>query len=444
VDLAPQSHPVPGALLLFSDRTPMFRPLTFRAGEALVLGRHDIGGVKVPDTRVSKEHLKLEFRAGLFHLEDLSSSNGSFLDGERFTGARTARPGALLRVAHTLLLLLDDVRRFLAAEVKREGKDVIVGPALQEAFDLAALARRRNANLLILGENGSGKELVAQAYHRGGSPKGPFVPVNSAAISGTLADGLLFGTRRGAFSDARDTEGLVVAADGGVLFLDEIVELSPEVQVRLLRAVQSGEVLPLGETAARHVEVRFVTASHQDLRARVADGRFREDLYHRLNQASVTVRPLRERREELAWLMELDCEGEGALPLHVTAVELALLRPWPGNLRELRSAVREAHAAAVHSQDTAVRARHFKESAGQPLVPSARSARPSPAAEQPAVEVAEPARTPTQAEVVAALEGHGGNVSAAAKQLELHRTQLYRLMKRYGLVKKDAAEPEGP
>jgi len=112
--------------------------------------------------------------------------------------------------------------------------------ALQEAFDLATVARQRGANLLILGENGTGKELVAEQYHRAGSPKGPFVPVNSAAISSTLADSLLFGTRRGAFTETRDSEGLVVAADGGVLFLDEIVELSPEVQVRLLRAVQSG------------------------------------------------------------------------------------------------------------------------------------------------------------------------------------------------------------
>ncbi len=443
------SAPIPGVLLLFSERTPLFRPLTLAPGVPVRFGRNDIGGIKVPDTRVSKEHLELRFQDGVFTLEDLESMNGSFLDGERFQGRRTARSGAVLRVAHTVMLLLDDVRRFLATEVRRQRlpgptpREVVIGPSLQEAFDLASVARQRGANLLILGENGTGKELVAEQFHRAGAPKGPFIAVNSAAITSSLADGLLFGTKKGVATAVGDNEGLVVAADGGVLFLDEIVELSAEVQVRLLRVVQSGEVLRMGDTTPRHVSVKFVTASHQDLRQRAADGRFREDLYFRLNQSTVTLRPLRERREEIAALMQLDIEeaGADALPLHVTAVEQAVLRSWPGNLRELRASVREAHAAAVVAKDNAVRARHFNDHAGRQLVASApvgRAAVGGPGAAPPPVPET---RMPTKEEVVAALEANGGNVSAAARQLELFRTQLNRLRKRYGLISADEPDP---
>lgn len=440
--------PLPGALLLFSDRAPLFRPLTLVPGVPVRYGRSDFAGVRVPDSRVSKEHLELRFADGVFHLEDLESSNGSYLNGVRFEGKRTAQPGSVLRLAQTVLVLLADVRRFLTGEVRREelGKTprpVVVGPTLQEAFDLATVARQRSANLLILGENGTGKELVAEHYHRASTPRGPFVPLNCATITPHLAEGVLFGTRKGAYTEARDSDGLMVAADGGVLFLDEVVELSPEVQVKLLRVAESGEVMAVGETKTRHVSVRFVTASHQDLRRRTAEGRFREDLFFRLNQASLTLKPLRERREEMPSLMQLDVEGEGALPLHATAIELALLRRWPGNLRELRAATREALARAIQEGDTAVRAKHFPEQAGLQLsvVPTTPPAGVSvpPGPPVPA-QADDERRWPTKEEIVATLAANGNNKSAAARQMELHREQLKRLMRKYELISTDDVE----
>jgi DNA-binding NtrC family response regulator len=265
------------------------------------------------------------------------------------------------------------------------------------------------------------------------------VSLNSSTIASNLAEGVLFGTRRGVFTEARDSDGLLVAADGGVLFLDEIVELSPEVQVKLLRVVESGEVLAMGSTTPRRVDVRFVTASHQDLRRRTAEGRFREDLFFRLNQASLTVKPLRERREEMPWLMQLDVEAEGSLPVHATAVELVLLRPWPGNLRELRAATREAHARALLEKDTAVRSKHFSEEAGRAFGVAA-----APVASAPVVEVGPPVPErawPTKDEVVAALAECGGVISKAQRLLGLaHRTQLKRLMEKYELISND--EPD--
>lgn len=429
--------PQPGLLLVFSESTPLFRPLAVTPGVPVRLGRDDVGGARVPDRRMSREHLELRFEAGVFHLEDLGSTNGSALDGRDFTGRVQARGGAVLRTSRTLFLLLDDVHDFLLAEVRREqlgrdGREVVVGPSLRTALERAAQARQRDANLFIHGESGSGKELIAEHYHRAGSPRGPWCPLNSASLSSTLAEAQLFGTRRGTFTEARDSEGLVVAADGGVLFLDEIVELSAAAQAALLRVVQSGEVLTLGETKPRHVSVRFVTASHQDMRQRAADGRFREDLFFRLNQATVEVPPLRARREELPWLLQLEAEA-GGVALHVSLVEEALLRPWPGNCRELRVELAAAVAEARRAQSSAVRATHLAPRAGRALQPA------EPRASTRAPEAAAPAGpwTISREDLAAALASHGGNVSATARALDVHRNQLNRLRKRYGLASAD-------
>mgnify|MGYP001612602711 CR=1 FL=1 len=433
--------PVPGVLLVFSDHAPQYRPVPLKARGKLTLGREDIGGLPVPDGRVGRAHAEVSYEGGEFVITDLGSRNGTFLDGRRFTGTTRARAGAVLRLAQTVLVLHDDLQRFITGQVRVED-GFVVGPGLQESLDLASMARRGGMHLLVHGETGTGKELVARTYHQAWTPRGPFVPVNASAIQPAMAERVLFGALRGAYTDAKqDQEGHFAAADGGVLFLDEIAEIDLAVQPRLLRAAQNGEVLPIGASTPRTVDVRIVSASHQNLRARVADGRFREGLLFRIASSEVTVLPLRQRYEELPWLMQLALGETPSLPLHATVVEAALLRPWPGNVRDLLRETKLALQAAQTATSNAVRAEHLRDHAGQPhdAAPGAASAPPRERAPAPSPPPGATVAMPSEERVAAALTESGGNVSKAAAALGLHRTQLNRLRKRYGLMNKAPA-----
>ncbi|MDP3232262.1 MAG: sigma 54-interacting transcriptional regulator [Myxococcales bacterium] len=438
VETAAVSEPVPGAVLIFSSRAPQYRPLVMPRAGVLALGREDMGGLPVPDEKVSRQHAELTFSDGLFTVKELGSRNGTFVDGVRIEGAVTAKTGAVVRLAQTVILLEADLRRWLAGQIKHD--DFIVGPTLQQALDRAVVARSTEAHLLVRGESGAGKELIAHRFHEAATRRGPFVAVNCAAIPASVAERLLFGAVKGAYTEAKtDADGYLAAADGGVLFLDEIAELDLQVQAKLLRAIESGEYLPLGASTPRKVTLHVVAASHRDLRAAVAANTFRSDLFYRLSQFEVALPPLRERREELPWLMRHALVG---LPveLHAAAVEAALLRPWPGNVRELLSETRKAAATAQTESASVLRAEHLAPQAGRQV-----DGGPAPVTTRAAtISAVRPGAPPVPSEddpdrqaIVAALSASGNNVSAAAKTLNMHRTQLYRVMKRLGLL-----EPE--
>lgn len=194
--------------------------------------------------------------------------------------------------------------------------------------------------VLVTGETGSGKEVVARALHRTGSRReGPFVPVNCGALPESLVEGELFGALRGSYTGAvRDRQGLLEAAAGGTLFLDEVGELPPPVQVALLRVLDGGGVRPLGATRERAVDVRVVAATHRDLGSEVARGRFREDLHFRLDVLRIHVPPLRERVADIPLLAQAFAEA----PLRAEVLRELLGWRWPGNVRELAAAVRRA------------------------------------------------------------------------------------------------------
>jgi DNA-binding NtrC family response regulator len=213
--------------------------------------------------------------------------------------------------------------------------------------------------VLVRGETGTGKELMARAIHDASGRRGPFVAVNCGALPRDLVESELFGHRRGAFSGAtEDREGLVRRAHQGTLFLDEIAELPPDSQVALLRVLQDGEVRPVGASEHVQVDVRIVAATHQDLSRRIADGRFRADLYGRIAGFEVSVPPLRERREDLGLVIAAvlarlckerddrdDGDGrEAQVGLHKAAARALLQYPWPLNVRELEQSLRSALA----------------------------------------------------------------------------------------------------
>lgn len=417
-------QPAPGLVVVFSRGKARYHPVVLPRSRVLAVGRDDVGGLDLGDEKMSTRHAELRWD-GAFHVHDLGSRNGTFLDGARVDGTAKSGPVGVLRLGQTIALLFDDVSAFTTSEVAIE-EGVVLGPKLRSVLREVASARREGGHLLVRGESGAGKELVAKTFHQA-LARGPLITFNCANLQPSLAEARLFGTTKGAFSDARDSSGLFLQADGGVLFLDEIAELDAQVQAKLLRAVETGEVQRVGESSARRVNVSVVAASHQSLQERVKAGLFRKDLLFRLNQFEVQVPPLRERLEEVPWLMQHALEGRPQT-LHVSLVEAALLRSWPGNVRELLSATLAA-ATRASADGGVVKAVHLAPGAG---------VADEPEAVMSAASAVSPARARpddiTKDAVVSALAECRGNATLAAKKLGLHRTQLNRLRSKFGLM----------
>jgi DNA-binding NtrC family response regulator len=227
------------------------------------------------------------------------------------------------------------------------------GPAMRQVFDMVRKVAPTRSTVLLVGESGTGKELVARAIHaqaqEGGTEGGRFIAVNCAAIPHELLENQLFGHRKGAFTGAdRDQAGVFIHAEGGTVFLDEIGELTPATQAKLLRAIDQKEVFPVGADEPVRVEARVLAATNKDLAREAEQGRFREDLYYRLNVVTITVPPLRERREDIPDLVEfLLAKHARALGKRITGVthetmQLLLACRWKGNVRELDNALQRA------------------------------------------------------------------------------------------------------
>ena len=232
------------------------------------------------------------------------------------------------------------------------GADAIIfrSKAFREVYDLTLQVAESDANILIMGESGTGKELIASALHRN-SPRRdkPFVSLNCAVLSDTLLESQLFGHMRGAFTGAvMNQKGLLEEADGGTLFLDEIGDVSPAVQAKLLRVTQEKDFIVLGTTRTRKVDVRFVAATNKDLMNEVREGRFREDLYYRLNVISIHLPPLRERRDDIEPLARHFLKAstrrmkKNVSGIEDDALQALLQYDWPGNVRELENVMERA------------------------------------------------------------------------------------------------------
>jgi DNA-binding NtrC family response regulator len=409
-------------LVVFANQRARCRIFRWE-GRPLELGRLELAEDDVLDAAISRKHLQLSFDGAGWVAQDLESRNGSFLRAERFTRARQVPAGSVLRVGGALLLPLADTLDFQRYGLGfRQG--VVSGPSLRRALDAVAASRRSEVltSLLLSGESGAGKEIAAAVFHEAGpNPRAPFVAVNCATIPKDLAERLLFGARRGAFSGATDAPGHVQAADGGTLFLDEVAELPPEVQAKLLRMLETREVTRLGATSPERVDVRVCAATWRDLRQEVAAGRFREDLYFRIGQPEVRLPPLRERIEEIPWHIQAVVEQAGVpQPLEISPafIEACALRAWPGNVRELRAEVRRCVAAACAEEKKMLTADALGPTAGNRIV--GQGAGPS-APEFPADDVAE------------ALAAERGNVVGAARRLGIHRNKIRRWLDRHGV-----------
>jgi transcriptional regulator with GAF, ATPase, and Fis domain len=321
---------------------------------------------------------------------------------------------------------------------ERYGFDRIIGrsPALRAALAGAAKVAATETTVLITGESGTGKELVARAIHHAGPrADGPFVAVNCAALPETLLESELFGHERGAFTGAdRQRPGRFELAAGGTLFLDEIGDVSSAVQAKLLRVIQEREFQRVGGTATLRADVRLIAATNRDLEHAVAAGRFRADLYYRLNVFTVLLPPLRDRADDVLFLADhfvrtLGAKlGKGEPGLSRAARDALLAHPWPGNIRELQNAIERALIVSDGGLVTA--GQLGLERAGARLAPA--QAAPS-GAETPAEPLELSLPEWERRLVCEALEKAKGNKSRAAQILGLTRSQLYTRLKRHGL-----------
>jgi transcriptional regulator of acetoin/glycerol metabolism len=408
----------PGLLLIFSSQKAMQFSIPLDAVGMLLAGRGDVGGLPVNDGYMSRQHASVVFDGVRWTVRDLGSRNGTRVDGSACEPEHTAEEPRVLWLGESVFLFCRDLGPHRSHPMElAEGR--VAGPSLQAALALVAQAARHGSTLHVTGESGSGKEHLARAYHRAsGSANGPFVPVNCAAIPESLAERLLFGAKKGAFSGAEaDAPGYVQAANGGTLFLDEVAELPLGVQAKLLRVLETGEVLRLGDSRPVVVDIRICSATHKQLRDQVAAGRFREDLYYRLGRPVVAVPPLRERPEEIPWLIEATLgDLHEKLRAESAFVEACLLRRWPGNVRELILEVRTAAQVAMAAGAWIVEARHLGEAAGATLTPMVELLPPRKG----------PAQLPDRETIEEALRRSGGKVATAARALGIHRTQLRR------------------
>jgi DNA-binding NtrC family response regulator len=324
-------------------------------------------------------------------------------------------------------------------EIEKFGELVGNSPAMQQVYRLALGVAPTSSTVLILGESGTGKELTARAIHQYSQrAQKPFLAVNCSAIPVDLVESELFGHERGAFTGATATrEGLFEAADGGTVFLDEVGDLPTLAQVKLLRVLQEGEVKRVGSNDTRHVDVRVIAATNVDLRERIAAGKFREDLFYRLNVVAIALPPLRERREDIPLLAyhflkkyaaRAGRDVEQIAPEAMRALEQ---HPWPGNVRELENAI---EYAVVFCQEASLGPQHlpFSRAAGA-------EGRDEGGALPPLDGLADlPYKDARQRAIVAfetayfstLLERTGGNVSEAARQAGLDRSNFRRVFKR--------------
>jgi len=391
---------------------------------------------------VSRRHCLVRDAFGVPVLEDLGSSNGTRVDGLPVTKPTVLLAQSIVRIGSVLAVV--DERPFAGTEWTPALPGI--APAVVRARDALRRAGTGMAPVLVLGETGTGKERVAAEIHQQSARTGPYVKFSCAELSRDLAHSQLFGHERGAFTGASGSQrGLFAAADRGTLFLDEVGELHLELQAKLLRVLQEGEIRPLGSTTTTRVDVRVVAATNRELSEDVERGSFRRDLYARLSFFEVRLPALRARRQDLFWWLDYlaavvaRARSQPHAPLQFVpdAAEALLLHAWPENLRGVDRLVHRVLALEPQVIGRRALAAVMPELGNVPP-PQTEPPRPN---SQPAISAeANPARPsdpaldrPSREEFLAVYEGTARNVRATAKHFGKDRRQIYRWLELYGI-----------
>jgi len=439
------------SLLVVGDTAVTWHPLP--ASGSVVIGRGDDVDVRIQDAAISRAHARLDVGPPL-RIEDLGSANGVWVGRSRVEpghavvitsgepvelgtitivvqqgGVRAGQDGWVRAGPGPAVLVVPGTGR--ARATPRDQRIVAEDLATRRVLELVERVAPSTITVLLLGETGVGKEVVAEALHAASGRSGRFVKLNCAAISPALLEGELFGHERGAFTGAdRARPGLVETADHGTLLLDEVGELPLELQAKLLRVLEEREVLRVGGREARRVDVRFVAATHRDLREAAERGTFRRDLYYRLNGVAIEVPALRARPADVMPLAMRFLAPTGKV-LSERTLSILLAYAWPGNVRELRNAVERA--ALLAGPSPLVEPEHLPPEildyvAHGSLPPSDSPPRP----EDPGAP-ADPESLSERDRILWALEECAGNQTRAAKLLGISRRTLVTRLGEHGI-----------
>ncbi|MCK8496229.1 MULTISPECIES: sigma 54-interacting transcriptional regulator [Myxococcus] len=406
------------------------------SGDSFTAGKDAGCDLVLQDRFASSKHLKVTRRDGTFHVVDLRSTNGTWLGPVRVFEAEVSLP-TTLRVGETELVL-----EAAATGNRKEPTSFhgIIGSdnAVKGLSDLIERVAPSTAAVTILGESGTGKELVARAIHQCSQRANrPLIPVNCAAISKELIESELFGHEKGSFTGAANArKGAFEEADGGTLFLDEIGELPLDLQAKLLRALESGEIKRVGASRPMHVDVRVVAATNLDLLAAAREGKFREDLYYRLCVIPLHLPPLRSRKGDLPALadhfVKLYSPRGQTVKLSASAMDRLQNHAWPGNIRELRNVVHRAlllrKGPVIDANDLTFDQEMNKETGiAVPELP-------------PGMTLEQMLEKLERQIVEAALRRYNNNRERVARELGVARSTLFKRLKDWGLTKQDEQE----
>ncbi len=407
----------------------------------ILVGTHENNDVVLKDETVSRYHLEIQVRSSGLHIQDQSTTNGTHF-GDAEVGSMKISSITRLRLGKNTNVELVPIEA--SVELGPYGKDrfgKVVGSSkvMQDLFALLARIAPTDATLLLEGETGTGKELVADAVHAHSlRATGPLVVVDCGAIPATLIASELFGHIKGSFTGASvDKPGLIKSADGGTLFLDEIGELSLELQPQLLRVLEKREIRHVGDTRPQSVDIRVIAATHRNLLDMVKEGTFREDLYYRLAVVRAILPPLRDRGSDIALLAnQFADEFTSSYSLSPSLIEALANHSWDGNVRELRNVVERALSLRDSSG-----AADPEKILGTALRSPSQVASPSGSAAADQDVLGLPFKE-AKGQLVEAferdyleqlLEKHKGNISQAASEAGIDRNYIHRLVKKYGI-----------
>jgi transcriptional regulator with GAF, ATPase, and Fis domain len=433
------------------------QPFEVELSAVATIGRGATNDVALDDPAASRRQSIVRADDDGFLISDLGSANGTYLNGTRVLAPVRLKDGDQITIGSTRLTFVgepsqqatpeqpaDDATR--VREDSRSGA-VLLGASkpMEDLFHLIEKAAASPLPTLLEGETGTGKELVARAIHQASrNAKGPFLPVNCAAVPENLLESELFGHRRGAFTGATaDHEGLFEAAQGGTVFLDEIGEMPLAMQPKVLRVLQEGEVTRIGEIRPRKVEFRLVAATNRDLLREVERGTFRGDLYYRISAFPIRIPTLRERRDDIPLLVESFLvvaarrQGKRVGPVTSAAMQALAEFDWPGNVRELQNEVQRAVALATPGEAIGLQHLSPKLTGERGTASDASDERPSTApgtTPRSGTGSLREARDAFEARFISdVLEKEGGSVLRAARVLGLTRAGLYKKLKELGL-----------
>jgi transcriptional regulator with GAF, ATPase, and Fis domain len=406
--------------------------------EQFTIGSGEHNDLALHDSTISKHHCEITVDGEGYRIRDQESTNGTIVQGVKISSAYLS-PGAEIQLGKTRIVFCPLLESSDIPLSRNENFGGMIGRSMtmRRVFYLAETYAPTEATIMITGETGTGKEILAEEIHRHSLRKEkPYIVIDCAAMAKDLIESELFGHVKGAFTSANaDREGAFELADGGTVFLDEIGDLSPELQPKLLRVLEKREIRRVGENRIRKIDVRIICATNRMLATEVNEGRFREDLYYRLSVVQMELPPLRRRRDDIALLVKkflVDLHGPNALEAIADfdrTMDVLKRHEWPGNVRELRNLIE----AAFYSEARPINLSTFL-SLDRLRGGSKREAEPTFSADKPFKDAKnELIEGFERAYIQDLLTRNRTNVSRSARDAGIERAYLQRLIKKYGL-----------